>query len=612
MRKGIKRTLAVILAVCMVMAGSITSFASEIPELSTVEVCGEDTVRSACVEDISEILCEESITEEIPQENDIDTPEKSEDEGRLGEDPIIWGTGYRWLERWDDTSGMTSDDPYIKFGGLMRLADGYPRHWAINMPVNEYADGQFIRNFTVQTRTDGDGYFNFTIRPADGEAWQDADYTWKFDPPNHDYWRHAQPVMTYHPQFRSGEFGNIEVTQSAPEDPEQTATIRYIFGYKKGEEIGELPGCAVDLEYCAESGEWKTLPGFTGLTSREVVIPAAVLKEAAGDHDRITLRLAHYCTSGCHCHTEDSFSEGFEAELCWTEKHRIEYSRGEGYTIDANDRYFEGVYDRIITISIKDGYTAKYGIPSVNGANTTIEYIGHFGDNYSFRITTERDTTIKVEWIVPCYQIVLNPLEEEFAPQVIKTLEVKYQVPKKLLSDGTPVAFWTLENTGVVYYPGDTLRFGRLGIINLFAGYSENPGKGDDDPGSSGTSYYVTVQKPAFTGNAGNPVTDGVWSQHADGTWSYRTNAVFKNTWGYIANPYAAGKAAWFYFDANGKMLTGWQWIKDKDGATRCYYLNPISDSTLGACFMGPGTTPDGWTVNADGAWTVNGAVQIR
>lgn len=37
-----------------------------------------------------------------------------------------------------------------------------------------------------------------------------------------------------------------------------------------------------------------------------------------------------------------------------------------------------------------------------------------------------------------------------------------------------------------------------------------------------------------------------------------------------------------------------------------------VSDNTLGACFMGPGTTPDGYTVDANGAWTVNGIVQTR
>ena len=58
-------------------------------------------------------------------------------------------------------------------------------------------------------------------------------------------------------------------------------------------------------------------------------------------------------------------------------------------------------------------------------------------------------------------------------------------------------------------------------------------------------------------------------------------------------------------------MLTGWQWITDKDGVTRCYYLNPFPDNLGGAALL-DGTTPDGYTVNADGAWTVNNVVQVK
>lgn len=58
-------------------------------------------------------------------------------------------------------------------------------------------------------------------------------------------------------------------------------------------------------------------------------------------------------------------------------------------------------------------------------------------------------------------------------------------------------------------------------------------------------------------------------------------------------------------------MLTGWNWIKDADGVTRCYLLNPVSDGSRGACYMN-GRTSDGWTVNASGAWTVNGVVQTK
>ena len=56
---------------------------------------------------------------------------------------------------------------------------------------------------------------------------------------------------------------------------------------------------------------------------------------------------------------------------------------------------------------------------------------------------------------------------------------------------------------------------------------------------------------------------------------------------------------SWYFFDTRiggprGAMLIGWQWI---DG--RCYYLDP---SKGGACAVSA-TTPDGYTVDASGAW---------
>ena len=115
-----------------------------------------------------------------------------------------------------------------------------------------------------------------------------------------------------------------------------------------------------------------------------------------------------------------------------------------------------------------------------------------------------------------------------------------------------------------------------------------------DDPRWSG--------KPRYTGTWDAPVDGGSWSRDGSGYWYYRTNAYFRDTWGYIVNPYAdekQNKADWFRFDRNGRMLTGWQFIDDK-----WYYLNPVSDGTLGACFIGPGRTPDGYEIDESGAWT--------
>ena len=52
-----------------------------------------------------------------------------------------------------------------------------------------------------------------------------------------------------------------------------------------------------------------------------------------------------------------------------------------------------------------------------------------------------------------------------------------------------------------------------------------------------------------------------------------------------------------------GRMLTGWQWI-----GGNCYYLDPQGQNE-GALYRNT-TTPDGFTVDSEGRWVVNGVVQ--
>lgn len=108
--------------------------------------------------------------------------------------------------------------------------------------------------------------------------------------------------------------------------------------------------------------------------------------------------------------------------------------------------------------------------------------------------------------------------------------------------------------------------------------------------------------EPLFTGTWSNAVKGGQWTQDKNGIWHYTSTEPFRATWGYIMNPYAGegqNKADWFWFDRHGNMLTGWQYINGK-----WYYLNPTQDGTLGACLLGPGKTPDGYEIDASGAWT--------
>ena len=77
----------------------------------------------------------------------------------------------------------------------------------------------------------------------------------------------------------------------------------------------------------------------------------------------------------------------------------------------------------------------------------------------------------------------------------------------------------------------------------------------------------------------------------------------------YVTNGWKNISGFWYYFNKSGIMLTGWQWI-----GGRCYYLNQIQGLggyPEGACWIN-GITPDGYTVDASGAWVVNGYIQCK
>lgn len=77
------------------------------------------------------------------------------------------------------------------------------------------------------------------------------------------------------------------------------------------------------------------------------------------------------------------------------------------------------------------------------------------------------------------------------------------------------------------------------------------------------------------------------WHHFADDGWGYISDGTLQIGWATIENPYAKTNQASYgryYFNANGRMQTGW--FKDPvTGYT--YYLNPISDGTLGNMCMG-------------------------
>lgn len=69
----------------------------------------------------------------------------------------------------------------------------------------------------------------------------------------------------------------------------------------------------------------------------------------------------------------------------------------------------------------------------------------------------------------------------------------------------------------------------------------------------------------------------GNWVLGANGVWTFTKSDGQKavNTWGWINGQY-------YYFDANGNMVTGWQFINGQ-----WYYLNPAEGSLQGAMVVG-------------------------
>ena len=152
-------------------------------------------------------------------------------------------------------------------------------------------------------------------------------------------------------------------------------------------------------------------------------------------------------------------------------------------------------------------------------------------------------------------------------------------------------------------------------------------GSGGSSGGGSG-SFKVSSSFSGQVLGVDRSLSGGQWMQDEKGWWYKRADGSYpKNSWGYEAYN---GKSYWYYFldsgymatgwvEVNGskyylfpnsdgwkgRMLTGWQWI---DG--NCYYLDPQGQNE-GALYRNT-TTPDGFTVDTEGRWVVNGAVQKK
>ena len=63
----------------------------------------------------------------------------------------------------------------------------------------------------------------------------------------------------------------------------------------------------------------------------------------------------------------------------------------------------------------------------------------------------------------------------------------------------------------------------------------------------------------------------------------------------------------WYQNNDNSYPVNTWAWIDgNKDGIAECYYFNE------NGYMLANTNTPDNYTVNENGAWTINGVVQTK
>ena len=207
-------------------------------------------------------------------------------------------------------------------------------------------------------------------------------------------------------------------------------------------------------------------------------------------------------------------------------------------------------------------------------------------------------------------------------------------IPEKELTASVKLNSDFFEPTKVEKNFRDSSSRGNSGISGSSSSSFSSSGGSSSGSGSSGGSssgggsgsFKVSSSFSGQVLGVHRSLSGGQWVQDEKGWWYQRPDGSYlKNSWGYEAYN---GKSYWYYFldsgymatgwiEVNGskyylfpnydgwkgRMLTGWQWI---DG--NCYYLDAQGQNE-GALYRNT-TTPDGFTVDSEGRWVVNGAVQ--
>ncbi len=155
------------------------------------------------------------------------------------------------------------------------------------------------------------------------------------------------------------------------------------------------------------------------------------------------------------------------------------------------------------------------------------------------------------------------------------------------------------------------------GDITLYARWTKTENGGGSGGSSGGSSSAVGRSASKSAGGQ-----NGSWKQDVRGWWyQYQNGSYPKNAWKQLSY---SGGMAWYAFDEAGYMRTGWffsgghwYYLSGANDATlgklvtgwaeingRWYYLEPVGNAAYpqGAMYANE-KTPDGYTVDASGAW---------
>lgn len=124
--------------------------------------------------------------------------------------------------------------------------------------------------------------------------------------------------------------------------------------------------------------------------------------------------------------------------------------------------------------------------------------------------------------------------------------------------------------------------------------YNENDKKLTNWQNINNNYYYFDNDGKMYTG----------WLKDKDNSFYFLENEKNGNE-GILSSGWKLIDSNWYFFSNKhdgyfGKMLTGWHWIDSK-----CYFFDINGKMLLNT------KTPDGYDVNFDGAWTINGKIQI-